>query len=119
MLQPAPSAERAPKRVSSQGKHLWHALHRAGTRQAVSPTITPYGLASRALWPWTRHEYPGFRAGMVKVLGDRIKPLTVRHWVAGRRRAPQWAWHLLLNALERRRAELDHAIELAKKEAGL
>ena len=111
-------ASSTQKRASGQGRHLWHALHRAGTRQAVSPTLTAFGRACKALWPWTRHEYPGFRAGMVEVLGNRVKALSVRHWIAGRRRAPAWAWSLLLVALERRRAELDHAIELAKKEAG-
>jgi hypothetical protein len=111
--------ERAPKQARSHGNHLWKARRKAATLyRSVSPTLTAYGHAVQALWPWTVHEYPGIRAGMVKVLQGRAKPRTITHWMAGRRKAPQWAYQLLAAALERRIAEMQHALALIKKEAG-
>ncbi len=71
-----------------------------------------------ALWPWGAAEYPGIKRGLASTFADRAAWQSIVNWQVGKRRMPAWAWSLLIHALERRRAELDHAIELAKKEAG-
>lgn len=117
-MQLAPGAERAPKRADGRGKHLWRTLRRLGkTKKLTCPS--PYDKGVSALFPWPVVAYPGPRVGMQAVLDRRARMTAVDNWRAGRRRAPQWAWHLLIAALERRRAEIDHALETAKKEAGL
>ena len=118
-MQVTPSTERAPKRPDGRGKHLWHALRKAGHVHRLTryPTTVDAGVA--ALFPWPVVGYPGARTGMVQILQGRVTERAIARWRAGQRKAPQWALALLISALERRRSEIDHALELAKKEAGL
>jgi len=110
-------SERTAKSVNGRGKHLWHALRRHGKTRTLA-TPSPFDKGVSALFPWPVVGYPGPRQGMQAVLDRRAAVPAVDNWRAGRRRAPRWAWALLAIELERRRAELDHALELAKKEAG-
>lgn len=118
--EPAP----ARKRADGRGKHLWQAQRRAAHKQIEthgarreSRWQSPYAKGRNALWPWSVFGYPGPMQGLAELIGSRASWHTLRDWCRGRRRPPQWAWQLLLTALERRRAEIDHAIEIAKKEA--
>jgi hypothetical protein len=111
--EPAP----ARKRADGRGKHLWSARRRTAPRQS-NGWQTPIAKVRAALWPWSVFGYPGATVGLTELTAGRATWHTVRDWCRGRRRPPQWAWQLLLAALERRRAEIDHAIEIAKKEAG-
>jgi hypothetical protein len=56
--------------------------------------------------------------GLAELIGNRASVHTLKDWCRGRRRVPQWAWQLLASAIERRIAELQHALALIKKEAG-
>jgi hypothetical protein len=54
----------------------------------------------------------------VQLNEGRASKGAIGNWRTGRRRAPQWAYQLLAAAIERRIAELQHALALIKKEAG-
>jgi hypothetical protein len=116
-MQQAGQEQRAPKRADGRGKHLWQALRRAGKVQTLERR-TPYGEALAALFPWPLVRYPGIEAGSVQLNEGRASKGAIGNWRTGRRRAPQWAYQLLAAALERRRAEIDHALALIKKETG-
>lgn len=71
-----------------------------------------------ALFPWPWALYPGKVKGTVAVLAGRITPAGLKHWARGVNRTPQWARELMAIAIERRIAELQHALALIKKETG-
>jgi hypothetical protein len=124
-MQAATQPEPARKRADGRGKHLWQARRRAAHKQIEthgarreSRWQTPYAKARNALWPWSVFGYPGAMRGLTELIGSRASIHTVKDWCRGRRRPPQWAWQLLTAAIERRIAELQHALALIKKEAG-
>ena len=117
-MQLAPSTERAPKRADGRGKHLWQANRKAAPRQIGKGARSNYGQAGESIYAWSIYGYPGLIEGLRRLNG-RASSHAIRDWIRGRRKAPQWAWILLASAIERRIGELQHALALAKKEAGL
>ena len=111
-------SERTAKRASARGKHLLRARRATAIHQWQQRRRSGLGKAVDTLFPWQLATYPGRINGAVAMLQGRVSAPTLKHWLRGNRRAPRWAWALLAIELERRRAELDHALELAKKEAG-
>lgn len=83
---------------------------RAAARQAalernrrLNVTWRDHGsLAARTvhyLWPWSRRNYPGLRAGIVLTLGVAITWPAVLYWLLDRQRVPLWAAEALRDAL--------------------
>lgn len=99
-----------PTRKDGQRSHHW----RTGVRPA--PIIkmlatTPYNTGLSALFAPTL----GILAGAQQIT-PTAAAATIRDWRRGKRKAPQWALALLLEALERRSSELDHAKDLIRAE---
>ena len=116
-MQLAPSTEHAPKGSGARAKHLYRA-RRATAHLRQPGKRSDYGRAGESIYAWSVYAYPGLAEGLRRLNG-RASFHTVVDWIRGRRKAPQWAWVLLASAIERRITELQHALELAKKEAGL
>jgi hypothetical protein len=117
-MEPATNLERAPKRVSGRGKHLYRARRKAAPRQWRGKRA-PLGHCADRLFPWDIYDYPGVVAGLAELCAGRASVHAVRDWIRGRRKAPQWVWHLIAIEAERRASAFLHVAELAKKEAGL
>lgn len=89
--------------------------HRRLLRKSYAPRLNkryPGGLnaAADALFPWQEpFDYPGFTIGLHKLFRGRASPHTIRDWRRGKRKAPAWARALLLEAVEKRIAALEHA----------
>ena len=111
-------AASAQKRVNGRAKHLWPTLRRPETLTYQTTQRGTCGKAVDALFPWTLANYPGRIKGALAVLNGRATARSLKNWMRGDRRAPQWAWVLIVLAIERRIVDLQHALELAKKEAG-
>lgn len=75
-----------PARAISPEQAAWYA------RSTVPAHRTSHGsLAERVfLWhfPWTRKGYPGFRKGILAIIGRTVTWGAVAHWRAGRRKLP-------------------------------
>lgn len=78
----------------------------------------PFNRAVIGFLPWTRATYPRNEDQLVTVFQGRVKADTIKKWRQGKRQPPQWAIDLLLDALQARRAAIDHAIALLKNEKG-
>ena len=105
------------KRASAHGKHLYLARRRGAPVQSVERRLSAFGRGGEGLFPWSIYTYPGLFVGVGRLFEGRAAGETVRDWIRGRRRAPQWALVLLAAAIERRIAELAHVLELVRVEA--
>lgn len=55
-----------------------------------------------ALWPWSRHDYPGRQRGFLSSIGRPLTWGAVKHWRSGRNRLPAWAARAMAGQLEER-----------------
>jgi hypothetical protein len=117
-MQPTTQPEPARKRTGGRGKHLAYARKVTRTHQWQATKRGAFGHAIDALFPWPWATYPGKIKGTLAVLAGRITAAGLKHWARGANQSPPWAHQLLATAIERRIAELQHALELIKKEAG-
>jgi hypothetical protein len=117
MLQ-AIEAARPKKQASARGKHLAWARRTPGTHQWTPQRRAPFGRSLDALFPWQQATYPGKLKGFLNVLNGRASRAALKHWLRGTRRTPKWALHLAAVAIEKRIAELQHALAIIKKETG-
>jgi hypothetical protein len=71
---------------------------------------TPVRRAIYAMWPSLDPNAPGRFLGrheaIRQLLGGRTSVATIRGWMAGKRRAPQWAKRIIEHELKMRAAEL-------------
>lgn len=78
--------ETKPKPLQGSEQAVWYA------RSTVPARLTSYhSLYERvAQWsyPWTRRSYPGFRRGLMSLIGRPVTWGAIAHWRAGRRRLP-------------------------------
>lgn len=73
-------------------------------RAVVPAWRTDELLAARLvnyLWPWTAHNYPGLRGGMLSVLARPVTWGAVQHWFHGRRPLPGWAARAIEDRIRR------------------
>ena len=90
-------------------------------RRSIVPAYMPLHTAPlfarvvSFLLPWGILDYPGMRRGTAEFLAHRVSVETVRAYRKGRRRMPQWAADMLLDAV-RSRVERGQAL-IAELEA--
>ena len=99
-----------PRRGHALNKRShWRAKQRARHRTAIDS-------ATWGIFPWAMETYPGITNGMLAILQNRVTRGALRDWRANRRRAPQWAYELIIDYLDNRASELTNITEQLKKE---
>lgn len=83
----------------------WRIRHLDARRRTLEPLQpdlydTPVERAAKALWPWTRDNFPGLVKCSVALFGHRVAAVTVKQWRNGFRPAPPWAIAILIDTLE-------------------
>lgn len=116
MLYDSSSPFEAPDaRAHAPRKHLAHVPWRI-VPQSRSTANGATNQVARALFPWD--VYPGIERGMHEIVGKRVKIDTLRKWRNGRKRSPAWAKQMMADALEKRIAEMQAALDAIKKAGG-
>lgn len=95
-----------------------HRTHRALSHRTLAPPLRSNcnTLAERAgnwIVPWSRLTFPGFRRGLLELLGNRVTYSALKGWRSGRRTMPDWAREAWADHIEARcRAGLALVAEL-------
>jgi len=90
-----------------------HRRHHWSRNGASAPVLSmsrraPFGVAAASL-------FNAPTGGLLKALATlfpKAQPYTIRDWRRGKRKAPTWARAILRSELEKRRAEIEHALAI-------
>ena len=96
-------------------RHIWSKPRRAASKTRSSGH-TALDRAAQLLFPWAPENYPGLVRGAAELLKRPVR--TVLNWRYGRRRAPEQAYDVLIETLQRRIDSDTQAIAELKKEKG-
>lgn len=122
MYQDLRSPETTPSPWAHAPRKQGRAYRRPGApfsecRREILST-TALNAAAKALFPWSEENYPGILRGMFELFGGRAARYTIRDWRRGRRKSPAWAKQMMADALEKRIAEMQAALDAIKKAGG-
>lgn len=114
MTDRAASESVASAREDGPRKHHWTVTKRGAPRLGIRSTAI--NQAALVALPWSRPAYPGFYGGLVEIFATRAPIETVRAWLSGHRRTPQWANQMMQDYLRQRRNAIDLALAELEKE---